>query len=651
MLKVHIISPQNEIRVVERLAEQIRRAWPDIAQSAMDSIDLLVGVRCETDVDLLVAINLAKPRDFPAPHVGRVQHALIAIEIKQLDASRFVRLSNQLFADYGHGPERRSVADQARDAAYGVKAFAQRSGFPRLFVHGLAWLTEVEQSELRDIDSAVVAGSAGWLGLLTAAATQNDVLFARDDAETSRGVRAVRDRFLNRRQLSAQDRRKAAQLAQDVAAREIVDVLAPVAGTKMIRLAGRGGSGKTTALALLANRLATLHGSRVLFLTFHHALRGDILHLLESIPGARGLLGDRIRVETATGFLLGVLQALNGRVPILPDGKVDYATLDAAYAAATTELGGGADGEMASALREIDPERFEWDHVLIDEAQDWTDAERDLLRAVFGHCRIVIADGLEQLVRRQTPCDWLSAIPRAELQQRVLGDSLRMLRNVALFANAFARAAGFVDWRVKPRDDLPGGRIIVAVGPDAASAALVRAMSLAAEAGKADPVDCLVCVPYTDIERHQDGSRRARFTAHIEAAGFSAWDACDATTRTTAPASTDVWRIVQYDSCRGLEGWVTLALDLDDLYAQKLKHPNYHRDDHEDDVELVARRWLLIPLTRAVHTLIITIRDPASPVAAMLREAADTMPPGVVEWCTAAECVSRVAPVTATVVP
>jgi hypothetical protein len=233
----------------------------------------------------------------------------------------------------------------------------------------------------------------------------------------------------------------------------------------------------------------------------------------------------------------------------------------------------------------------------------------------------------------------------------VLDDSLRMLRNVALFANAFARAAGFVDWRVTPRDDLPGGRIIVAVGPDAASAKLVRAMHLAAATGKADPVDCLVCVPYTDIDRHEDGSRHARFGAHIEAAGFAAWDACDGTTRTTAPASTEVWRIVQYDSCRGLEGWVTLALDLDELYAQKLRHPNYHRDDRQDDVELVARRWLLIPLTRAVHTLIITVRDPDSPVAAMLREAANAMPQGVVEWCSAAECAGRVAPVPATVLP
>jgi hypothetical protein len=71
---------------------------------------------------------------------------------------------------------------------------------------------------------------------------------------------------------------------------------------------------------------------------------------------------------------------------------------------------------------------------------------------------------------------------------------------------------------------------------------------------------------------------------------------------------------------------------LDDLFANKLKHPNLHDGDADVDVEMAARRWLLIPLTRAVHLLVIHVRDPRSLVATMLREAAATMPEGVVEW-------------------
>lgn len=644
MVKVVPISPQNEIRVAERLAAEIRRLWPEGDGHRGDRVDLLVGVRSATDVDLLVVVDLERPRCFRETPDGWVQYALIAIEIKQLDPGRYTRIGNQLFPDYGDGGHKRSVGDQARDASLGVKSFARNSGFPQLYVYAAAWLTEVEEGDLEGVDPIVVGRQCGWFGLLSVAARQH-LLLPDDDAAVRSlrdGVRAVRDRLLNRRELSALDRIKSARIANDIAAREIVNALAPKAGSAFIRLAGRGGSGKTTALAILAKRLATLEGGRVLVLTFHHALRGDIEHVLGTMPDAQPLLGDRIHVETATGFLLALVEVLTGAVPTDEHGKIDYARLDEAYRSAAVSLSDGPNGELATSLRELDPGRFDWDHILIDEAQDWTDEERDVLRAVYGHRRIAIADGMEQLVRRQTPCDWLRGLPRAEVVQRVLGDSLRMQRNIALFVNAFASAAGFADWTVNPREDMPGGRIIIAVGEDPQTADLVRAMGFAAKQDRADPVDCLVCVPHTNIVRDAEGGRRAGFADCVEAAGGTSWDACDLTTRTIAPASAEAWRIVQYDSCRGLEGWITAVLDLDQLYAHKLRYPNYHRDDRTGDAELVARRWLLIPLTRAVHMLVITVRDPNSPVTAMLLEASDAMPDGVVEWCSAVECANRV---------
>jgi hypothetical protein len=653
LVKVVPISPQNEVRVAERLAGEIGRLWPDVDGHRSDRVDLLVGVRSETDVDLLVVIDLERPRRFRDGPDGWVQYALIAVEIKQLDPERYTRIGNQLFPDYRDGVHKRSVADQARDASLGVKTFARNSGFPRLYVYAAAWLTEVDDADLQGIDPLVVGRQGGWFGLLATAARQR-LLLPDDDAAVQSlrdGVRAVRDRLLNRRKLSTLDRIKSVRIANDIAAREIVTTLAPKAGSAFIRLAGRGGSGKTTALALLAKRLATLEGGRVLVLTFHHALRGDIEHVLGTMPDAQPLLGDRIHVETVTAFLLALLEVVTGTVPTGPDGKVDYASLDEAYRQAAASLSEGPDGELATSLRQLEPERFDWDHVLIDEAQDWTDEERDVLRAVYGHRRIAIADGMEQLVRRQTPCDWLRGIPRAEVVQRVLGDSLRMQRNVALFVNAFARAAGFADWAVNPREDMAGGRIIIAEGDEPQTADLVRAMGFSAKQGRADPVDCLVCVPHTNIVRDAEGGRRAGFADCVAGAGGTSWDASDLTTRTIAPASAQAWRIVQYDSCRGLEGWITAVLDLDQLYAQKLRYPNYHRDDRTDDGEIVARRWLLIPLTRAVHMLVVTVRDASSPVAAMLREATDAMPAGVVEWCSAGECANRVSPLAGMTMP
>ncbi|HEY5341691.1 MAG TPA: hypothetical protein VIK27_11740 [Candidatus Aquilonibacter sp.] len=442
--------------------------------------------------------------------------------------------------------------------------------------------------------------------------------------------------------MSALDRIRAARIANDSAAREIVDALAPRAGRAFVRLAGHGGSGKTTLLALLAARLATHEGGRVLVLTFHHVSRGDIEHVLSTLPETRPLLADRLRVETVTSFLLAVIEVLTGIVPTDENDKLDYARLDAAYRDATGSLRDGPDGKVATSLRQRDAERFDWDHILIDEAQDCTDEERDLLRAVYGHRRIAIADGMEQLVRRQTPCDWLRGLPPAEIAQRVLGDSVRMQRNIAQFVNAFARAAGYADWVVTPCEDMAPGRIVIAVGQEPQTPDLVRAMALAAKRDGVDPIDCLVCVPHSNIVRDGAGLRRAAFANCVKETGGVSWDASDFRTRMIAPTAPEEWRIVQYDACRGLEGWITTLLDLDQFYAQKLRYPNVHRDDRVDDAGAAARRSLLVPLTRAVHMLVITIRDSASPLALLLREASNAMPAGIVEWCSAEECAHRI---------
>jgi hypothetical protein len=53
MINVHAISPENEIRVAERLKALIAEAWPDVAESRRDRIDILVGLRLPADVDSL----------------------------------------------------------------------------------------------------------------------------------------------------------------------------------------------------------------------------------------------------------------------------------------------------------------------------------------------------------------------------------------------------------------------------------------------------------------------------------------------------------------------------------------------------------------------------------------------------------------------
>lgn len=331
----------------------------------------------------------------------------------------------------------------------------------------------------------------------------------------------MRDRLLLRRTLTPLDRSKTERIARAALVRELVSDLAPHAGTATIRLAGHGGSGKTTALVLLATRLATQYGARVIVLAFHYDLRGDIRHVFESMPEAQGLLGDKIHVETATSFLLALAAAARGTVPLNSDGSIDYDRTDPTFREVADSLGPYAAGSDGAAVVEEDVARFDWDHVLIDEAQDWTDAERDLLIAVYGSRRMVLADGLVQLIRRHTSCDWMRGIAKSERVVRHFGDSLRMQHNVAVCANAIAKTLGFANWSVEPRRDLIGGRVVVLEGELDDAPALVRAFGAVAALGKADPVDNLICVPHSEIVRNGDGSRHAKLAAELLANGDS----------------------------------------------------------------------------------------------------------------------------------
>ena len=280
---------------------------------------------------------------------------------------------------------------------------------------------------------------------------------------------------------------------------------------------------------------------------------------------------------------------------------------------------------------------------LIDEAQDWSDAERDFLRALYGHRRLVLGDGQEQLIQRQQSCDWNAGVPAAERRRlphgRLAADApqRRDLREQLRPSHDASQT-----WNITPREELPGGRILIVTG-DVETPAFARALVAAAAVNKADPVDCLVwSLPAVSKKTKSAASTPASASPRKKPA-CQVWDGTDSAIRGTAPDRTDRIRIVQYDSCRGLEGWITVALHLDELYLQRTKYPNLNPADPPIDAAVVAKRWLLIPLTRAVHTLIVTLRDPDSVVAGYLRSASQdpALPRGVAEWMTAEECIRR----------
>jgi hypothetical protein len=96
-------------------------------------------------------------------------------------------------------------------------------------------------------------------------------------------------------------------------------------------------------------------------------------------------------------------------------------------------------------------------------------------------------------------------------------------------------------------------------------------------------------------------------------------------------------RIFNYNSCRGLEGWTVVCLDVDMLVDEKLRSmvfPPLRYGETEFDRQVRIWKqvclWVLMPLTRAIDTLVISLRNPNSKVGQLFYELSRKL--DFVEW-------------------
>jgi hypothetical protein len=219
---------------------------------------------------------------------------------------------------------------------------------------------------------------------------------------------------------------------------------------------------------------------------------------------------------------------------------------------------------------------------------------------------------------------------------------LRMKANLAYFANQFATALGLPGWSVDANAQAPGGRIIIIEGNYFGVPGLhPRLIELNAADGN-QPVDMLLCIPPNMVKHPSGAPPRSLVAERLESDGFAVWDGISTTVRDSYPISVSQLRVVQYDSCRGLEGWVVIALGLDELYLYKrdtwqppATEPGSFTDDPEE-AHRHAARWLMIPLSRAVDTLVIQVQKGPSRVRDALSHAAKACT-DFVEWQLAGE--------------
>jgi hypothetical protein len=86
-----------------------------------------------------------------------------------------------------------------------------------------------------------------------------------------------------------------------------------------------------------------------------------------------------------------------------------------------------------------------------------------------------------------------------------------------------------------------------------------------------------------------------------------------------------------------LEGWICVNIKIDDFYQYKCEtfvdineQQNFKTDEQKKSE--FATHWLLIPLTRAIDTLVLNLENPDTHLYRVLREIHTSKPDWPIEW-------------------
>jgi hypothetical protein len=645
-------TPEHDAAV--QLSDVLEATWPGLRESPAeeDHVKIAAGVKLSgyrvSDIDVVIAARFSGKRyivpkavflDADGKKVAgakvRVRSFVAGIEVKDHDANRLRIDAGSVTVEYKDGWK--SATDQNDQQRYALRDYlADRvAGDPWVYrcvlLRGIAKLPSNRGRPLPE--SGAVASSYSGAEFLMAMASVNGVRTVGGEYCISSGPDGLLDESLSASIFTAVvpsnlDRARMDRIAaRPPLARELAGLL----GEKRVHLRGEGGTGKTVLLLQAAAEAFQQECNRSIVLTYNHALAADIQRLLAlmRIPGS----GDNGGVDVRT--VMSFCYAWFSRLGLIEQGEdLDFDDYEKKCLLALEYLRTGTvTAEDIETIKRQDPLQFGYDALLVDESQDWPQPEADLVCILYGGQSVSIVDGVTQLVRGEAT-DWRATIGG----QKAAGfhhfrECLRMKSNLARFANEVAIRAG-LNWSVEPSSEAAGGRVILlhrpyADCPDIRS----RLTKLADETGNS-PVDFLHCVPSSEVKTV--GNRRVSNLAEVlRQEGRPVWDGTDPTIRRDFPRSVDESRIVQYESCRGLEGWVTV-LDGFDLFWSSKRDEMLARFNAEQSpggmqhpaasAAQFAWQWAMIALTRPIDTLVITIRGGDSDVGRLLSNVSAAIP-------------------------
>lgn len=648
MLEVIGEEGTSEYEAALSIAAAFEGMWRGCTQSraSLDEIRIAANVKISgyqvSDIDLVIFGRFGRARKFLPTYAvhdsqGRlvrnrpvsVENFVIAVEVKDHSESGVHLSGDRIDVRYTRAGSHRwhSATDQNVSQVHALRAYLQDHDL-LAYVHRCLLMRGLARLQC---PGAVCAGFDGP-ELLTAVAAVSRVRqvqsgFALSSSDKANAGRIGALPIFKKLVPTALDRAKMDAIVKRTPESEAV--LKSLC-QQLVVLRGRGGTGKTIMLLQAAWHAFEARSLRTLVLTYNHALAADIRRLLALLRVPAEPEQGGIAVETVMRFMTRWFRELG---VVNESGEAAEDQYLNSCATVNELISGGAvrDDDIERIIAEA-PGAYLFDVIVVDEAQDWPQSEADLLKKLYSPHVLALADGVDQLVRGDRT-NWLGDIDKDQYRLVSLERCLRMKRNLASFANEIGESSG-TTWQVLPNDAAGGGRIIILQRPYSSYAALHGELLSAAKASGNSELDFLFCVPSSSVTR--DGNNRfSEISGFLKGLGCDVWDGVDPDQRRDFPRASSQFRVVQYASCRGLEGWTVVLEGLDEYWEECCYWRRQQGLTETErmafrDLEELARSaaWLrvLIAVTRPIDTLVITLSDLSSVCSKELTRIASEFP-------------------------
>lgn len=643
---VTFTSKEDEaaIQLKENLQEELV-SYPD----ARGTIYIMTSIRIfgqkRNDIDMLVmgfidnlTLKNVNTKNYDIVKELDIRSFICNIELKSHSASSVKREGTDYIVSYSGVPH--NASQQCNEAKFSLFNHLNDQLYIKPFICDVLWFNGLSKTDLSYMRGSVIDNALHrgfkFRDLVNVILQQANVMkfdsnrFCLDSFSDGEGeYKSIVELFTEERKPQGLTKQKFELLSQK---NTDVEKLLTDAGNKLTIVTGRAGTGKTVQLLQLAFLLANEdYANRCLILTYNNALVSDIKRLIDYTPMPSKVDGRTVSIKTIHSFFTTLMNEVGISTKKLnPTNK----TYDADYNEALKLLYDFIEKECKKedidALKEMAESTVDWDYVLIDEAQDFTDLEKKILFKVYGANRLVVADGVDQFMRVGNRQIWERGVEKSLVRKpKTMELERRQKANLVSFVNAFARLAN-LDWKVKPNDELPGGEIkIYSHYTDAIHKNLCKSC----KDNECENYDILILEPPCMIEKDANGAY-FKLSNIYKRVGIKLYDGTNYNNRTTYPTK-DECRLYQYHSCRGLEGWCVVCDGLDLMYQYLIDNwtptGNELGFDQEKMKERYAMLWMMMPLTRPIDTLVVTLKDPDSKIGKMLKQLAE-MHKDYVEW-------------------